>query len=55
MKMMICKFNEGDPTQHFGLMLVEEGEVTYVTPQKWRTEKGAIKWAEKHGIEIDKD
>lgn len=44
--------NEGQTTQRFGLKTVKEGYVLFSAPNNWKTEKGAIDWAKKHGYEI---
>lgn len=44
--------NKGQPTQYFGLKTVEHDWVLFSAPNNWKTEKGALNWAKKHGYEI---
>lgn len=52
MKVKVYVINKGQDTQYFGLMNAKEGFVLYSAPNNWKTEKGAINWAKKHGFEI---
>lgn len=54
MKVTTYIINEGANSQYYGLKNAEEDQVLYFAPNNWKTEKGAIKWAEKHGYEIAK-
>lgn len=43
--------NEGQPTQHYKLVTVPDGDVLYGQPAGgWKTIKGAIRWATKNGM-----
>lgn len=44
--------NKGQPTQYYGLKIVEENRVLFSAPNNWKTEKGAINWAKKNGFKI---
>lgn len=52
MKVTTYVINKGQPTQYFGLKYTEENTIIYSAPNNWRTEKGALNWARKHGFEI---
>lgn len=52
MKVTTYIINEGQSTQYFGLKNADENTVIYFAPNNWRTEKGALNWARKHGFEI---
>ncbi len=52
MKVAIYCINKGTPAQYYGLKNAEENTVLYYAPNNWKTEKGAINWAKKHGFEI---
>lgn len=51
MKVTTYCINKGTESQYFGLKNSEENTVLHYTPT-WKTEKGAIRWAIKHGFEI---
>lgn len=44
--------NDGTSSQYYGLKTVENNEVLTCAPNNWKTEKGAINWAKKHGYVI---
>lgn len=53
MKVKIFIINKNQNSQYFGLKNAEEGgEVLHFSP-RWKTEKGAIIWAKKHGYEME--
>lgn len=54
MKVTTYCINKGTASQYFGLKDVDENRVLYGAPNNWKTEKGAIRWAEKHGYEVVK-
>ena len=37
---------------YVGLKNAEEGTTLYYAPNNWKTEKGALRWAIKHGYSI---
>lgn len=51
MKVTTYCINKGQPTQYFGLKNVETGDVLHYTPS-WKTEKGAMRWAIKNGLDF---
>ncbi len=51
MKVKTYVINEGTSSQYYGLKNAEENTVLHYAPT-WKTEKGAIRWAEKHGLEV---
>ena len=53
MKVKTYCINKGQNTQYFGLMNAEDGTVLYYAPNYWKTEKGAYRWAKKHGYIVD--
>lgn len=54
MKVTTYIINEGHPSQYYGLKNAEENQVLYGAPNNWKTEKGAIRWAIKNGMEVVK-
>ena len=54
MKVTTYIINKGQPGQYFGLKDYKDNMVLYSAPNNWKTEKGAIRWAEKHGLEVIK-
>ena len=46
--------NKGTSSQYFGLKNADENYVLYGAPNNWKTEKGAIRWAEKNGLKVVK-
>lgn len=54
MKVKTYCINEGTASQYYGLKNAESGQVLYAAPNNWKTEKGAQRWAEKHGYEVIK-
>lgn len=52
MKVTIYIINEGQSSQYFGLKNAEKNAVLYSAPNNWKTKKGALNWAKKHGFEI---
>ena len=53
MKVKVFCINKGTAAQYFGLKDAEENQVLSYTPT-WKTERGAIRWAEKHGLKVVK-
>ena len=51
MKVTTYCINKGTASQYFGLKNVEENNVLHYTPT-WKTEKGAVNWAKKHGLQV---
>lgn len=51
MKVKIYAINPGQPGQYFGLKDAKEEFIIPYTPT-WKTEKGAIRWALKHGFTV---
>jgi len=53
MEVKVYCINEGTNSQFFGLKLAEKNneQVLPYTPT-WKTEKGAIRWAIKHGLVV---
>ena len=48
-------FNKGCPSQFFVLVTEEDKghpEVLHYAPNNWKTERGALNWAKKHGYEV---
>lgn len=54
MKVTTYCINKGTNSQYYGLKNSEENQVLYSAPNNWKTEKGALNWAKKHGFEIYK-
>lgn len=54
MKVTTYIINRGQPTQYYGLKNAEDNQVLYYAPNNWKTEKGAIRWAEKQGLVVAK-
>lgn len=52
MKVTTYIINKGQSNQYYGLMDANEKRVLYSAPNNWKTEKGALNWAIKHGFEI---
>lgn len=52
MKVKTYCINKGQPTQYFGLKNAEDNQVLPYCPNNWKTEKGAIRWAIKNGLEV---
>ena len=52
MKVKTYCINKGQPTQYYGLKDAETNQVLYGAPNNWKTEKGALNWAKKQGLEI---
>ena len=52
MKVTTYCINKGTASQYFGLKNAEENTVPYSAPNNWKTEKGAINWAKKHGLQV---
>lgn len=52
MKVTTYCINKGTVTEYYGLKNEEENQVLYSAPNNWKTEKGALNWAKKHGFEI---
>jgi hypothetical protein len=56
MKVKVYCINKYTDRPVFGLKLAEEGNEVILpdAPNKWKTEKGAINWARKNGLEVIK-
>ena len=54
MKVTTYIINRGTTSQYYGLKNADENQVLHNAPNNWKTEKGAIRWAEKHGLEVVK-
>lgn len=52
MEVKVYCINKGTAAQYFGLKTAEENRVLYYAPNNWKTERGAIRWAEKHGFKV---
>lgn len=52
MKVAIYTVNKGTAAQYFGLKNAEENTVLHAAPNNWKTKRGAINWAKKHGYEL---
>lgn len=52
MKVTTYCINKGQPAQYFGLKNEQDNQVLHYAPNNWKTEKGALRWAEKHGLEV---
>lgn len=52
MKVAVYVINKGTESQYYGLKNNEENKALYCAPNNWKTEKGALSWAKKHGYEI---
>ena len=52
MKVKTYIINKNQPSQYFGLKNAEDNQVLYSAPNNWKTEKGAIRWAIKNGLEV---
>ena len=52
MKVKVYTINKGQSVQYFGLQNAKEGTVLYSAPNNWKTKKGAVGWALKHGFTI---
>ena len=52
MKVTTYIINEGHPSQYYGLVNAETGNVLHYAPNNWKTKKGALNWARKHGYEV---
>ena len=46
--------NKGTTNEYYGLIDASTNHVLYSAPNNWKTEHGALRWAEKHGFEIEK-
>lgn len=46
--------NKGTASEYYGLKNASENTVLYAAPNNWKTEKSAIRWAEKHGYTVTK-
>lgn len=52
MKVTTYIINKGTPSQYYGLKNAKENQALRYAPNNWKTEKGALNWAKKHGYEI---
>ena len=53
MKVKTYCINKGTASQYYGLKDAIDNQVLHFTPT-WKTEKGAIRWAEKNGLKVVK-
>ena len=51
MKVTTYIINSGRPSQYYGLKNVQDNQVLHFAPNNWKTEKGALNWAKKNGLE----
>ena len=51
MKVKVFCINRGTSAQYFGLKNAEENSVLRFTP-RWKTEAGAVRWAERNGLKV---
>ena len=54
MKVKTYCINKGTASQYFGLENAEENQVLHSAPNNWKTERGAERWAVKHGFTLEK-
>lgn len=54
MKVTTYTINKGQKNQYFGLKNAEDNQVLWFAPNNWKTEKGALNWAKREGLEIVK-
>lgn len=54
MKVTTYIINKGQPSQYYGLKNATDNQVLIYAPNNWKTEKGAIRWAIKNGMEVVK-
>lgn len=40
-------------SKFFGLKNAEENKILHYAPNNWKTESGALRWAKKHGYEVE--
>ncbi len=52
MKVIAKSINKDTPAQFYILVNEEENQVLYSAPNNWKSKKGALRWAVKHGFEI---
>ena len=55
LKVKTDRFNKGCPSQFFVLVTEEDKghlEVLHYAPNNWKTERGALNWAKRHGYEV---
>lgn len=52
MKVKVYCTNKGQAGQYFGLKNADENTVLYFAPNNWKTEKGAMNWAKKNGLQV---
>lgn len=52
MKVIAKIINKGTLSQYYILVNGEENQVLYSAPNNWKSKKGALRWAVKHGFEI---
>lgn len=51
MKVKVYCINEGTSAAYYGLCNAQNGVPLYA-PNNWKTERGAIRWAQGHGHEV---
>ncbi|MGN0807619.1 MAG: hypothetical protein ACI4MN_04130 [Candidatus Coproplasma sp.] len=54
MKVTTYCVNKGTNSEYYGLINPKENQVIAYAPNNWKTERGALNWAKKHGYEIAK-
>ena len=52
MKVTVYVINKNQPGQYFGLKHADEGFILPYAPNNWKTEKSAIRWAVRNGLEV---
>lgn len=52
MKVKAFCINRGQPTQYFVLANAKSGDILVYAPNRWKTEKGALRWAVKNGYTL---
>ncbi|NNJ30072.1 hypothetical protein [Lacrimispora defluvii] len=45
--------NKGTASQYYGLKNKKENKVLHYAPNNWKTKRGALNWAVKHGYKIE--
>lgn len=52
MNVTVYVINKDTASQYFGLKNAEENQVLYYAPNNWKTKRGAIAWATRHGFNV---
>ena len=53
MKVKTYVINKGQASQYYGLKNAGNNQILHYAPNNWKTEKGALNWAKKHGYEVE--